>query len=180
MRMAPSGNPLFAVQLYSTGNDCKGKFSFRGSGYICWKCDVEWCGDSDSVLYGVDVPFTPRNVLINIPTAVHEVENIDHLGCYLCVPRSKRQEIFHQFSSVLQQKSFIQYWMEHDPEASWRGLIAILDEMAYFLRKTADTICHLAEPVTGRTDSGDCVICTCTIMIVCILGQVKLTVLYFH
>ena len=94
-------------------------------------------------------------------------KDIAFMANLLCVPNSKTHEIFCQFSSVLQQqKALIQYWMEHDPEASWRGLIVILDSFGSLRpRKVADTIRHLAEPVTGSRDCvRDLVICT----VVCI------------
>ena len=95
-------------------------------------------------MYAVGVTFTPINVL----KAVQEVEDTNSLGIYLRVPESKQQEIFAQFSSVPQQrKSLIQYWMERDPEASWRGLIVALDDMEE--KTVADKLRHLAEPVTG-------------------------------
>ena len=85
---------------------------------------------------------------MNVLKAVQEVEDTDKLGRYLRVPESKRQDIFAQFSSVPQQrKSLIQYWMEQDPEASWRGLILALDKMKE--KTVADKLRHLAEPVTG-------------------------------
>ena len=94
----------------------------------------------------VGVTFTPMNVL----KAVQEVKNTDKLGEWLRVPKSKRQEIYAQFSSVTQQrKSFIQYWMERDPEASWRGLILALDFMKE--KTVSDKLRHLAEPVTGMS-----------------------------
>ena len=94
----------------------------------------------------VGVTFTPMNVL----KAVQEVEDADRLGFYLRVPESKRQYIFAQFSSIPQQrKSLIQYWMERDPEASWRGLILALDWMEE--KTVADKLRHLAEPVTGSS-----------------------------
>ena len=92
----------------------------------------------------VGVTFTPMNVL----KAVQDVKDTDTLGLFLYVPKSKRQEIYAQFSSVPQQrKSLIQYWMERDPEASWRGLILALDNMKE--KTVADKLRHLAEPVTG-------------------------------
>ena len=85
---------------------------------------------------------------MNVLKAVQEVEDTDTLGEYLRVPESKRQEIYGQFSSVAEQrKSLIQYWMEQDPEASWRGLIVSLDWMEE--KTVADKLRHLAEPVTG-------------------------------
>ena len=96
------------------------------------------------VCCAVGVTFTPMNVL----KSVQEVEDTDRLGMCLRIPESKRQEIYDQFSSVAEQrKSLIQYWMERDPEASWRGLIVALD---WIEEKTvADKLRHLAEPVTG-------------------------------
>ena len=98
-----------------------------------------YCG-----VYAVGVTFTPMNVL----KAVQEVKDTERLGRCLRVPESKRQDIFAQFSSVPQQrKLLIQYWMERDPEASWRGLILALDRTGE--KTVADKLRHLAEPVTG-------------------------------
>ena len=95
-------------------------------------------------MYAVGVTFTPMNVL----KAVQEVEDTDDLGFHLRVPESKRQDIYAQFSSVPQRRmSLIQYWMERDPEASWRSLILALDRMRE--KTVADKLRHLAEPVTG-------------------------------
>ena len=92
----------------------------------------------------VGVTFTPMNVL----KAVQEVKDTDELGIYLNVPKSERQEIYGQFFSVVdQRKSLIQYWMDRDLEASWRGLIVALDRMRE--KTVADKLRHLAEPVTG-------------------------------
>ena len=102
------------------------------------------------ILSAIDVAFTPMNVL----RAVQEVKDTDLLGKCLCVPNSKRGEIYAQFSSVLQQrKSLIQYWMERDPEASWRGLIVALDKIEE--KKAADVIRYLAEPIIGIVDCRD-------------------------
>ena len=92
--------------------------------------------------------FTTRNV----QRAVREVKDTDSLGIFLGVPYSKRDEIKRQFSSVPQQvKAYINYFMEHDPVASWRAVIVALDGMRE--KKAADAIRHLAEPVTGRAGS---------------------------
>ena len=99
-------------------------------------------------LSAVDMTFTTRNV----QRAVREVKNTASLGIFLGVPRSKRDEIKKQFSSVPQQvKAYINYFMEHDPVASWRAVIVALDEMRE--KEAADAIRHLAEPVTGRAGS---------------------------
>ena len=97
--------------------------------------------------------FTPMNVL----RAVREVEDTDLLGLYLRVPVSKRDEIKRQFSSEAQQrKACIKYFIEHDPEASWRSVICVLDMMSYYDEEAgvaADNIRHLAEAVPGRAGS---------------------------
>ena len=92
--------------------------------------------------------FTTRNV----QRAVREVEDTDTLGDFLGVPGSKRDEIQSQFSTVPQQvKAYINYFMEHNPVASWRAVIVALDRMDE--TKAADAIRHLAEPLTGRAGS---------------------------
>ena len=97
----------------------------------------------------VDMTFTRKNVL----RAVWTVKNTDHLGDFLSVPESKRGEINRQFSSDPQQvkKAYINYFMDHDPLASWRRVIVSLDGMRE--KESADNIRHLAERVTGRADS---------------------------
>ena len=99
-------------------------------------------------LSAVDMTFTTKNV----QRAVREVKNTDDLGAYLGVPNLKRAEIKRKFSTVPQQvKAYINYFMEHDPVASWRAVIVALDRMRE--KKAADAIRHLAEPVTGRAGS---------------------------
>ena len=75
------------------------------------------------------------------------------------VPESKQDEIKSQFSNETQQrKAHINYFIEHNPEASWRSMICILDRMSYSDKQAseaADNICHLAEAVLGR--AGSCV-----------------------
>ena len=95
-------------------------------------------------LFAVGMTFTTKSV----QRAVREVKDTDSLGLWLGVPRSKRDEIKGQFSSVPQQvKAYINYFMEHDPVASWRAVIVALDGMNE--KKAADAIRHLAEPITG-------------------------------
>ena len=92
--------------------------------------------------------FTTMNVL----RAVREVENTDDLGYWLGVPESKRREIASQFSSVPQQrKALINYFIDHDPVASWRAVIVALEHMGE--KRVADELRYLAEPVTGRAGS---------------------------
>ena len=97
--------------------------------------------------------FTTMNVL----RAVREVESTRDLrdyslGHYLGVPESKRREIESQFSSVPQRrKALINYFIDHNPVASWRAVIVALDGMGE--KRVADELRHLAEPVTGRAGS---------------------------
>ena len=103
------------------------------------------------MLSAAGVAFTSSNIL----RAVEKVErwwDKYELGDRLRVPDSKRAEILRLSSSVPQQrKLLIQWWMEHDPRASWRGLIVALDKMRE--KQIADKIRHLAEPVTGMAGS---------------------------
>ena len=103
------------------------------------------------MLSAVDMTFTPMNVL----RAVREVKDTDDLGAYLGVPESKRVEIKRQFSSEAQQrKAYINYFIEHDPDASWRRVICVLDRMDQpDSVEAADNIRHLAEAVPGRAGS---------------------------
>ena len=103
------------------------------------------------MLSAVDMTFTPMNVL----RAVREVKDTNLLGHYLGVPDSKRVEIKSQFSSEAQQrKAYINYFIEHDPEASWKSVICVLDEMGQpDSVEAADNIRHLAEAVPGRAGS---------------------------
>ena len=86
---------------------------------------------------------------MNVRRAVQEVKNTDRLGYWLGVPYTRRQEIQRQFSSVPQQvKAYIDYFMDHDPLASWRSVIGALDAIGE--KEAADNIRHLAEFITGR------------------------------
>ena len=97
--------------------------------------------------------FTTMNVL----RAVRDVKSTNDLGVLglgyrLGVPVSKRREIASQFSSVPQQrKALINYFIDHDPVASWRAVIVALDGMRE--KRVADELRYLAEPVTGRAGS---------------------------
>ena len=100
------------------------------------------------MLSAVGMTFTTVNVL----RAVREVKDTDLLGVWLGVPESKRREIASQFSSVPQQrKALINYFIDHDPVASWRAVIVALEHM--YEKRVADELRHLAEPVTGRAGS---------------------------
>ena len=100
------------------------------------------------MLSAVDMTFTTKNV----QRAVRDVMDTDSLGEYLGVPDSKRAEIKEQFSRVPQQvNAYTKYFIDHDPEASWRSVIVALDGMGE--KEAADAIRHLAEPLTGRAGS---------------------------
>ena len=74
----------------------------------------------------------------------------DGLGVSLHVPWRRRSEIESQFSGNDGQvkKKYVDYFMDHDPLASWRRVIVVLD--SYYGRKGAEKIRHLAEAVTGE------------------------------
>ena len=110
------------------------------------------------MLSAVGTTFTTMNVL----RAVRDVKSTNDLGYgglrdyglgdRLGVPESKRREIESQFSSVPQRrKALINYFIDHDPVASWRAVIVALDFMGE--KRVADELRYLAEPVTGRAGS---------------------------
>ena len=93
------------------------------------------------------VPLTPSYVM----RAVKEME--DWWGEYglrrqLSIPQSKLKEIRQTFPDEMDQmKQAVLYWINTDPEASWRRLIQILDSTSE--TKLADSIRSNAEPLTG-------------------------------
>ena len=93
------------------------------------------------------VPLTPSYVM----RAVREMEDWwgeEGLGYYLTIPQSKRKKIRQTFPDEMdQKKQAVLYWINTDPEASWRRLIQILDAMRE--TKLADSIRANAEPLTG-------------------------------
>ena len=94
----------------------------------------------------VDMIFT-RN---NVQTAVRDVRRTDDLGGYLGVPVRRRDEIESQFSgSDGQVKKLVDYFMDHDPLASWRRVIVVLDWLKSWGGEP-EKIRHLAEAVTGE------------------------------
>ena len=100
-------------------------------------------------LWRVDVMFT-RN---NVQRAVRNVENTDVLGGWLGVPDRRRKEIERQFRGDGGRwvEEYVTYFMNHDPLASWRQVIVVLDRMKLFgAKEAADKIRHLAESVTGE------------------------------
>ena len=103
-------------------------------------CGCLWC---------VDVMFT-RN---NVQRAVRNVGSTDLLGLLFGVPERRRFEIQRQFreDKGRQVEEYVTFFMNHDPLASWRRVIVVLDWMKRFGGKEgADKIRHLAESVTGE------------------------------
>ena len=94
----------------------------------------------------VDMIFT-RN---NVQTAVRDVRWTDDLGDCLYVPRRRLSEIDSQFSGNDEQvkKKYVDYFMDHDPLASWRRVVVVLDFIGE--KEAAEKIRHLAEAVTGE------------------------------
>ena len=88
----------------------------------------------------------------NVQTAVRDVRSTDWLGACLCVPRRRLNEIVSQFrrNDGQVKKKYVDYFMDHDPLASWRRVIVVLDELKFWGEEGADKIRHLAEAVTGE------------------------------
>ena len=86
----------------------------------------------------------------NVRRAVWNVRDTDNLGICLRVPGRRREEIKSQFRGDRGQwvKKYVDYFMDHDPLASWRRVIVSLDRMEE--KEAADKIRHLAEAVTGE------------------------------
>lgn len=95
------------------------------------------------VLSAADMTFSSMNVL----QTVQEVKDTDYLRECLGIPRFQKKFV----SETQQRKEYINYFIENDPEASWRSVICILDGMAQEdTVKAADKIRHLAEDIPGR------------------------------
>ena len=86
----------------------------------------------------------------NVRRAVWNVRDTDLLGYCLGVPHWRREEIESQFRGDRGQwvKKYVDYFMDHDPLASWRRVIVSLDWLGE--KEAADKIRHLAEGVTGE------------------------------
>ena len=87
----------------------------------------------------------------NVRTAVGDVKNTDGLGIWLHVPEWRQREIVSPFSLNYgqQKKKYVDYFMDHDPLASWRQVIVVLDQLKSFGGEP-EKIRHLAEAVTGE------------------------------
>ena len=89
----------------------------------------------------------------NVQRAVRNVRNTDSLGDVLVVPWRRQKEIQRQFreDKGRQVEEYVTYFMNHDPLASWRRVIVVLDRMiVYGEKEGGDKIRHLAESVTGE------------------------------
>ena len=86
----------------------------------------------------------------NVQRAVRNVRDTDLLGYLLGVPLRRRKEIKRQFREDVgrQVEEYVTFFMNHDPLASWRRVIVVLDRMGE--KEGADKIRHLAESVTGE------------------------------
>ncbi|CAI8042070.1 hypothetical protein GBAR_LOCUS23370 [Geodia barretti] len=90
----------------------------------------------------------------NVQRAVRNVRRTYSLGRYLAVPRRRLGEIQNQFrgDEGRQVDEYVTYFMDHDPLASWRRVIVVLDRMKLYGEKEgADKIRHMAESVTDPT-----------------------------
>ena len=83
----------------------------------------------------------------NVQRAVRNVRMTDYLWFCLGVPW---REIESQFrgDKGRQVEKYVTYFMDHDPLASWRRVIVVLDRIGE--KEAADKIRHLAESVTGE------------------------------
>jgi hypothetical protein len=87
----------------------------------------------------------------NVQETVRNVADVDLRGTRLGLPESKVLEIMKLFPSDVQEQvnSYIDYFIDHDPLASWRRFIFALDVIKQ--KEAADSIRHLAEPITDPT-----------------------------
>ena len=88
----------------------------------------------------------------NVQRAVRNVRSTT-LGLYLGVPERRVYEIQRQFRGDEGRwvEEYVTFFMDHDPLASWRRVIVVLDQMKLYGEKEgADKIRHLAESVTGE------------------------------
>ena len=53
-------------------------------------------------------------------------------------------------------KEYVNYFMDHNPLASWRGVIVSLDGSGE--KEAAEKIRHLAEPITGEGRDSVCML----------------------
>jgi hypothetical protein len=91
----------------------------------------------------------------NVQRAVWDVRDSGRLGVCLRVSWKRWREIQSQFSGDPKQekKAYIDYFMAHDPLASWRRVIVALDAIPE--KEVANKIRHLAEAVAEPSLSID-------------------------
>ena len=81
----------------------------------------------------------------------------EHLGIWLSIPESKRDEIrcLHPDSDEQCLRSLITHWLSIDPCPSWRALIRILESIILSSlrgeKEKFEKIRSYAEPLTGMT-----------------------------
>ena len=87
----------------------------------------------------------------NVQTAVRDVRKTYALGIWLGIPERRQSEIESQFSGNDEQlkNKYVDYFMDHDPLASWRRVVVVLDSLKW-LGGEPEKIRHLAEAVTGE------------------------------
>ena len=96
--------------------------------------------------------FTKSNVL----SAVWNVKTSYNLMLLLFVPIISDKEYERKYGKQLSEEStrsdalnkYVTLFMDLDPEASWRSVITALDGIGE--KEMADSIRHLAEPITGE------------------------------
>ena len=115
---------------------------------ISWLCLVY---HHNVVMCTPGVPLTPSNVMGAVEKVKwwwRESGAMWSLTERLFIPKSKEDEIKHNFPDELEQKKqVISYWINTDPLAGWRRLITALDWMEE--TQLADLIRSNAEPLTG-------------------------------
>ena len=87
----------------------------------------------------------------NVQTAVRDVRGTGLLGGFLYVPGRRRREIESKFrgNDEKVKKKYVDYFVDHDPLASWRRVIVVLDTLKSYGGEP-EKIRHLAEAVTGE------------------------------
>ena len=88
-----------------------------------------WNIISSTTMCTPDVPFTPSNVMRKVKEVRRWWGN-GSLTYYLCIPKSKQEEIKRNFPDEMEQKKqSISYLTNTDPLAGWRRLISALDRI---------------------------------------------------
>ena len=85
---------------------------------------------------------------VNVQTAVKDVTNNEFLGDWLGVPWKRRVESEYDEDEAGRLEEYVDYFVDHDPLASWRRVIISLGWLND--NKSAEKIQHLAEPLAGE------------------------------